>query len=403
MNYLTMTKIGHFINRFLFTHYRLCLLAGVIMLNMMNPSGLYAQKTNESKPFPTNVMGAEYPRIYPDLSAEFRIKAPAAQKLQIILDKPYDMEKDTAGIWTVKTGPLVPGFHYYSVKVGGLSAADASSQSFFGMSRMASGIEVPSAKEDFYLQKDVPQGTLRSRYFFSKVTGTYRRMYIYTPPGYEQNPDKRYPVLYLQHGGGEDERGWVFQGYVNMIMDNLIAAGKAKPMIIVMNSGYAHFAGTPSPAQDPSGRSTPDFFVAFEDMMIKDVIPLIDATYRTIPDRQNRAMAGLSWGSKQAMDLTTGHLDLFSYIGGFSGSARITPETDWKTVYNGVFANPEDFNKKVKVLFLGIGSVEGQGTKGFHDALAKIGVKSIYYESPGTAHEWLTWRRCLYNFAPLLF
>jgi len=390
-------------NHFLFSHFRLTVFAGMVIMNMMSSSGLYAQKSNESKPFPTNVMGAEFPRIYPDLSTEFKIKAPTAQKLQIILDKPYDMAKDTAGVWTVKTGPLVPGFHYYSLKVGGLAAADASSQSFFGMSRMASGIEVPSANEDFYLQKNVPQGALRSRYFFSKVTGAYRRMYIYTPPGYEQNPDKRYPVLYLQHGGGEDERGWVFQGNVNIILDNLIAAGKTQPMIIVMNSGYAHFAGTPSPVQDPNGRSTPDFFVAFEDMMLKDVIPLVDATYRTLPDRENRAMAGLSWGSKQTMDLTTGHLDLFSYIGGFSGAGRITSETDFKTVYSGAFANSDDFNKKVKVLFLGIGSVEGPGTKNFHDALTKIGVKSIYYESPGTAHEWLTWRRCLYNFAPLLF
>ena len=398
-----MKRILHESRRFPFSHYWLGLLAALVMSNMMNPSDLYAQNSFDSKPFSTNVMGAEYPRIYPDLSAEFRVKAPGAQKLQIVLDKPYDMTKDTSGVWTVKTPPLVPGFHYYSLKVGGLAAADASSQSFFGMSRMASGIEVPSANEDFYLQKNVPQGALRSRWFFSKVTGTYRKMYIYTPPGYEQNPDKRYPVLYLQHGGGEDERGWVFQGNVNIILDNLIADGKAKPMIIVMNSGYAHFAGTPSPVQDPNGRSTPDFFVAFEDMMLKDVIPFIDSNYRTLSDRDNRAMAGLSWGSKQTMDLTTDHLDLFSYIGGFSGAGRITPETDFKTVYGGAFANSEDFNKKVKVLFLGIGSVEGPGTKNFHEALAKIGVKSIYFESPGTAHEWLTWRRCLYNFAPLLF
>lgn len=398
-----MKKMKLFANCWSFPHCPIGLLSWFVIMNVMCPSTLSAQMMTDGKSFPTNVMGAEYPKIYPDLSAEFRIKAPSAQKVQIVLDKPYEMKKDTGGMWIVKTDPLVPGFHYYSVKVGGLSAADPASQSFFGMSRMASGIEVPSVNEDFYLQKDVPQGALRSRYFLSKVTGTYRRMYIYTPPGYEQNPDKRYPVLYLQHGGGEDERGWAFQGNVNIILDNLIAAGKAKPMIVVMNSGYAHYAGTPSPVQDPNGRSTPDFFVAFEDMMVKEVIPLIDATYRTLSDRENRAMAGLSWGSKQTMDLTTGHLDLFSYIGGFSGAGRITPETDLKTVYSGVFANPEEFNKKVKLLFLGIGSVEGPGTKDFHEALTKIGVKSIYFESPGTAHEWLTWRRCLYNFAPLLF
>ena len=198
---------------------------------------------------------------------------------------------------------------------------------------MASGIEVPSANEDFYLQKNVPQGALRSRWFFSKVTGTYRKMYIYTPPGYEQNPDKRYPVLYLQHGGGEDERGWVFQGNVNIILDNLIADGKGKTDDYCDEQRLCPFCRNTFASSGSERTFDPRFFVAFEDMMLKDVIPFIDSNYRTLSDRDNRAMAGLSWGSKQTMDLTTDHLDLFSYIGGFSGAGRITPETDLKTVY----------------------------------------------------------------------
>jgi enterochelin esterase-like enzyme len=363
-----------------------------------------AQIVENTNPASTNIDSNNCPCIKSDLSVFFRVKAPDAKKVQIDLGKLYDMVKDDQGIWSVTTEPQVPGFHYYSLVIDGVKAADPASYSFFGMSRMASGIEIPEAGVDFYLpKKDVPQGALRSQLFFSKVTGTYRRMYIYTPPGYEQNTDQRYPVLYLQHGGGEDERGWAFQGKVDIIMNSLIAEGKTKPMIIVMNSGYAHYAGTPAPVQDLNARSTPGFFVAFEDMMIKDVIPFIDSAYRTIADSENRAMAGLSWGAKQTMDVTTHNLDKFSYIGAFSGAVRLTADSDIKTVYNGAFSNPDEFNQKVHLLWLGIGSVEGPGTKNFHEALTKTGIKSIYYESPGTAHEWLTWKRCLYNFAPLLF
>lgn len=372
----------------------------LMLLLAISAGSIYAQ---DAKPASTNVAG-EFPRIYSDNKVEFKVKATDAKKVSILLDKSYNMTSDGEGNWMVITAPQVPGFHYYSIGIGGLAVADPASQVFFGMSRMASGIEIPEECVDYYSPQDVPQGALRSRRFFSKVTGEWRRAYIYTPAKYEKNQTKRYPVLYLQHGGGEDERGWAVQGKINIILDNMIAAGKVEPMIVVMNSGYAVYSGTPMPIQDTKARSSVNSFVAFEDMLIKDVIPMIDSTYSTLADKGHRAMAGLSWGGKQTIETTLNNSDKFSYIGLFSAAVgMVTPETDIKTLYNGAFSNPETFNKKFKLLWMGIGSKEGPGTKNIHEALSAIGVRNVYYESPGTAHEWLTWRRCFYHFAPLLF
>lgn len=363
-----------------------------------------AQSSDDCTPSSLNVMGAQYPQVCADLTVKFRINAPDADKVQIQLDKTYDLIKGDDGFWTGTSDPQVPGFHYYSVVIGGLSANDPGTQAFFGMSRMASAVEVPEVGVDFYLpKKGIPQGALRSKMFFSEVTGEWRRCFVYTPPGYEKNLDQEYPVLYLQHGGGEDERGWATQGNMNFIMDNLIAEGKAKPMIIVMNSGYAVYAGTQMPEQNPNARSTEDMFVAFTDMMIKDVIPMVETEYRAIADRENRAMAGLSWGVKQTFETTLPNLDLFSHIGGFSGGLRLGPDQELSDVFDGVFSDADVFNDKVKVFFMANGSEEGAGAKMLYDALQEAGMNSSYYESPGTAHEWLTWRRCLHEFAPLLF
>ena len=365
---------------------------------------LQAQIPPESKPSITNVSKSGYPRIMPDRSVIFRIKAPNADTVKIQLDKRYNMVRDTGGYWFVKTDPQVPGFHYYSVIVGGLSAADPASYSFFGMSRMASAIEIPEEGVDFYKPKDVPQGAIRTRWVFSTVTGEWRKIFIYTPPQYEQDLKQRYPVLYLQHGGGEDQRGWTYQGNLAYIMDNLIAEGKAVPMIIVMNDGYAVYAGDPVPEQVPNQRSVEAAFAGFKDMMLKDIIPFIDKTYRTLPDRENRAMAGLSYGGRQTFDLTLPNLDKFAWLGGFSGGPRISPTDNLKSVYSGVFADAAQFNEKVKLLFIGNGTVEGNSPVETADILRKSGIKNIVvYQSPGTAHEWLTWRRCLHEFAPLLF
>jgi enterochelin esterase family protein len=333
------------------------------------------------------------------------------------------MEKGEGGAWTVTTPPLPPGFHYYSLVVDGVSMNDPGSETYYGVSKDMSGIEVPEKGVDYYEPKDVPHGDVGSRWYYSKITGAWRRCFVYTPPDYHTNVRGRYPVLYLQHGAGEDERGWPVQGRMNFIMDNLIAAKKAKPMIVVMDRGYATKAGEavpppqfalpqPGSADAPGapaggrGSRPPN---AFEDVVVRELIPMIDSTYRTLADRDHRAMAGLSMGGMQTFQITMDHLDLFAYIGGFSGAGGGFAGTpfDVKTAYNGVLSDPAAFNKKVKLVWIGVGTVEPErmltSIKSFHETLDKAGIKSVYYESPGTAHEWLTWRRDLNDFVPRLF
>lgn len=367
---------------------------------------------DDSRPASSNIAGQPYPRIHADLRAAFRLKAPDAKSVRVHVDKDYEMSRDAEGVWSVTTTPLVPGFHYYWFIVGGAPVCDPASETFYGTGRQASGIEVPSKGEDFYDVQNVPHGEIRERPYFSKTTGQWRRIFVYTPPDYDTNRDARYPVLYLQHGAGEDERGWSVQGRVAPILDNLIAAKRAKPMIVVMEKGYAQRAGqAAAPIRRPGpGGPPPDFarmFNAFEDVVVNDLIPTIDATYRTIPDRDHRAMAGLSMGGMQTFIITLNHLDLFTHIGGFSGAGGgFGPPVDVKSAYDGVMADPNAFNKQIHLLWIGVGTAEGRfhdGLKTYRDDLEKAGVKTSFYESPGTAHEWQTWRRCLHEFAPLLF
>lgn len=377
----------------------------------------YAQNTDlqdDGKPAVSNIKGQQYPRIHSDLRATFRLKAPEAKKVEVdVGGKRYPMTMGSNGVWTVTTDPLVPGFHYYSLVIDGVAVCDPASETFYGMGRQASGIEVPSKDEDFYLVKDVPHGEVRQRYYFSKTTGQWRRVFVYTPPDYDSRPDAMYPVLYLLHGGGEDERGWVVQGCVQHIMDNLIADQKAKPMIVVMENGYATKPGVPETPFRPGGTNAPrDFaamFSALVEVYTNDLIPFIDSTYRTKTNREDRAIAGLSMGGMQSFIIGLNNLDKFAYIGGFSGAGGgpSTSGFDIKKAYGGVMADPDEFNKKVRVLFLSIGTAEGErfynSVKKYKDALEEAGIKTVFYESPGTSHEWLTWRRSLYQFAPLLF
>lgn len=360
---------------------------------------------NEGVPAPTNIGGAEYPRITSDLRVIFRIKAPDAQKVEFAFYTPkrFPATRDEAGFWTATSDPVVPGFHYYRVFIDGAELNDPASHTFYGTGKDASGIEVPEKDVDYYLPRDVPHGEVRERWYYSGTTGAWRRVYIYTPPGYDTERDARYPVLYLQHGSGEDERGWSNQGRMAFIMDNLLAERKAVPMLVVMEKGYATRAGEP-PAPTP-GRG----FGAFEDVLTRDLIPYIDGAYRTMPDREHRALAGLSMGGFQAYSIGLNHLDLFASLGGFSGAGGGFGGGgfDTKTAFHGAMADPEAFNRRMRVLFLSIGTAEGQrlqdAVRGFHDALDKAGIKTVFYESPGTDHEWLTWRRSLHEFAPLLF
>lgn len=364
------------------------------------------QAVIDGVPATTNVSGAQYPRITADSRVIFRVKAPDAQKVEFDLGKRYLAQKDAEGNWTATTDPQAPGFHYYFLWIDGVRVSDPASESFYGTGRQASGIEVPEKDVDYYLPRDVPHGEVREQWYRSATTASWRRVYVYTPPGYDADRETKYPVLYLQHGAGEDERGWSTQGRVAFIMDNLIAEKKCRPMLVVMEKGYAARPGdTPAPGR-------PDFsrmFQAFDEVVSKDLVPYIDSRFRTLADRDHRALAGLSMGGMQAYNIGLNHLDIFSYIGGFSGAGGGFGggTFDPKTANNGVMADADAFNRRVHALFLSIGTTEPQrmqdSVRGYHDSLAKAGIKTVFYESPGTSHEWLTWRRSLHEFAPLLF
>ena len=398
--------------------------------------GLYAQNQDSlnSKPASTNIVNAEYPRIDAQRRAYFRLRAPEAQSITVSLGN-VALTKGDDGYWTGVTAPLDPGFHYYTIKINGVDVADPNSETFFGASKVMSGIEVPEEGVDFYNIKNVPHGEIRSFWYFAQSTGEHRLAYVYTPPGYDQNPSKRYPVLYLQHGMGEDRRAWPNQGRTNFILDNLIAEGKAVPMIIVMEDGGIaggmgggrrqgapgqgarpgqgqpqgqaqgqRPAGAPGqrpggPGQGPGGMAS--FWDGFGSVIIKDLIPAIDANYRTLTDREHRAMAGLSLGGTQTYQITQANLDKFGNIGIFSAPFGF-PGVE--TGYNGLLKNPAEFNKQVKVFYISMGSKEGPQTgRSIHDELDKAGIKNVYYEAPGTGHEFQTWRKSLHGFTQLLF
>lgn len=374
----------------------------VAMLKMM---GIELPTTkevlNNTVAAPSNMHGCDFPRIDKDNRAYFRIFSPDVKRMQVdICGKKYEMSKDEQGWWTAKTEPLVVGFHYYFLLVDGFSVIDPMSTTYFGCSRMTSGIEVPEGKEgDYYRPQQVPHGQIRTCTYYAETQQRFRRCVVYTPADYDKNKKKRYPVLYLQHGMGEDETGWSTQGYMYNILDNQIAEGKCEPMIVVMESGDIEVGFRPRPGKDVNEERNL-YGSSFATLMINDLIPYIDETFRTYTDREHRAMAGLSWGGKQTFDITLTNLDKFAYIGGFSGAIF---GVDVKTAFNGVFTDAKAFNKKVHYLFLGCGTEENMGTEALVKSLRGMGINVDYYVSQGTAHEWLTWRRCLNEFIPHLF
>jgi enterochelin esterase-like enzyme len=371
----------------------------------------------DSKPASTNIVGAQYPRVDSLRRVVFRLRAPEAQTVSVSLGN-VPLTKGEDGFWTGTTKQLDPGFHYYTLKINGVDVADPASEAFFGAGKVMSGMEIPEEGVDFYNVKKVPHGDVRSFWYFAASTGEHRHAYIYTPPGYDNDIKKRYPVLYLQHGMGEDRRAWSNQGRTNFILDNLIAEGKAKPMIIVMEDGgiAAGMGGgsrrapgqgaqgsVQAPAQGagqgPGGMAS--FWDGFGKVIIADLIPTIDASFRTLTDRENRAMAGLSLGGTQTYQITQANLDKFANIGIFSAPFGF-PGVE--TGYNGLLAKPAEFNKQVKVFYISMGSKEGPNTgRTIHESLDKAGINNVYFEAPGTAHEFQTWRKSLYGFAQLLF
>ncbi len=380
----------------------------------------WAQAAGEFRPASTNVWGAEFPRVDAAGRVQVRVKAPEAThvKLNFWSGPKLDMEKAADGAWSVTTQPLVPGLHYYTLIIDGADVSDPGSHAFFGGNRHASAVEIPEPGSHYYSIQDVPHGQVREVWYHSKVTGTWRHALVYLPPDYESQTKRRYPVLYLQHGGGEDETGWIRQGRANFILDNMIAARECEPMIVVMAYGYAQRAGETPPDLAGQPRGSPEWLQAmqemaltFEDDVTQALIPFVDKTYRTLSDRDHRAMAGLSMGGMQTFHITLRHLDLFSHIGGFSGAGGLLAASggkfDPKSDYNGAFADADKFNKKVHVLWLGVGSAEAErfrsNIRGLHDALSHAGIEHVYVESPDTDHEWQTWRRALKDFAPRLF
>lgn len=350
----------------------------------------------------TNVPGNEFPRVDNQHRAYFRLMAPQAKRVQVdICSHQYDLQRDSSGVWTGMTAPLVVGFHYYFFLVDGVSVTDPATETFFGCCRESGGIEIPEGQEGNYYrpQQAVAHGQVRSVQYYATATQEWRRAMVYTPAEYETSGKKRYPVLYLQHGMGEDETGWSKQGMMQNIMDNAIAAGRAVPMIVVMESGDVK-----APFDSRKGGSNEversQYGASFYQVMTTDLIPMIDHTFRTFSDREHRAMAGLSWGGHQTFDLVLNNMDRFSYMGGFSGAIF---GLDINKNYHGIFSRPKEFNEKMHYLFLGCGSEENMGTGKLADVLKQAGVNVDYYVSPGTHHEWLTWRRCLNQFIPHLF
>ncbi len=346
-------------------------------------------------PASTNVRGARYPQILSDGRAIFRIKAPEANQIQLDLGRKYDMVKNSEGIWEVTTDSLSEGFHYYSIIIDGVAVCDPSSEAFYGMGRMASGIEVPFKGDTIYAVKNVPHGDIRIKRYYSKVTNSWRNFYMYTPPGYDQQINEKYPVLYILHGGGEDQRGWAQQGKTDLILDNLIANKKAVPMIVVMVDGNMPLSGF--------GEET---LKLFEAELKESVIPFVEKNYRVKSEQKYRALAGLSMGGLQTLYAGVKNTDMFAYLGVFS-SGWIVPMQNAiaDAQYEFMKKNVSIINTNLKSFWIAMGGKEDIAWQNCQTMMKKfdeMGIKYTYSEYPG-GHTWPVWRNNLFHFAQILF
>jgi enterochelin esterase-like enzyme len=357
---------------------------------------------------------ATFPQTTDDGRYWFQFRAPNAKSVQLeVGSRRYDYEKGGNGLWNLFIPHPGPGVKLVTVYVDGVALPEPGTEIFYSNGWKAA-IESPAPGEDYYAIKDVPHGDVREHWFKSTVTATTRRSFVYTPPDYDKDTATRYPVLYLQHGNGEMEQEWTHSGLANFILDNLIAEKRAVPMIIVMNNGFANRPGEPpagmrgtsvgrgpaATAPGAGGNVAP--VSAFEEMLLKDVIPDIDKNFRTLANRDHRALAGLSMGGGQAYTIGFRNLDTFSHLGIFSGAignVSTLPEP---------MNDPATFNRRVPVLFLSAGTVGSDlqfhtSAKTLVDKATAAGIHATFFESPNTQHEWQTWRRSLHAFAPLLF
>lgn len=382
------------------THKNISVLLALFAFAFLFSGGASAQQSAVGKPAVTNINPDGFPRILDNLSVVFKIKAPDAKKMQIDLGKLYDMTKDDQGFWTVTTAPQIPGFHYYSLVIDGVKVVDPASETFYGTGRMASAIEIPEKGVDFYEVKDVPHGALSSKYYFSKVTNSWRRLFVYTPAGYDVNAKVKYPVVYIQHGGGEDERGWAVQGKTDIILDNLIAEGKAKPMIVVISNGNVSVSGGYSSSA----------MAAFKEEITNNIVPFIDKNYRTLTDVKNRALCGLSMGGGQAFYAGLGSLDCFASVGVFSsgifgGIANPTGKVfDADKEIPGLLSKAQQFNQKLKLFYISVGEQDPrfEFTQKEVKKFQNNGLKVQFASFPGD-HEWQVWRKSLHDFASRVF
>jgi enterochelin esterase-like enzyme len=357
---------------------------------------IFPEITVLGAPASTNVRSASYPQITPDNRVIFKLKADA-QKVQVDLGKKYDLAKDKEGYWTVTTDTISEGFHYYSLLIDGVALADPASETFYGMGRMAAGIEIPSKNGSFYTLKDVPHGEIRMKRYYSTVFNAWRRFYVYTPAGYDSDVNEKYPVLYLLHGGGEDERGWSTQGKTDLIIDNLVAEQKAKPMLIVMMDGNVGSGGIAN-----FGERT---LQQFENELKQVVIPFVEKNYRAKTDRSDRALAGLSMGGLQTLHAGIHNYQLFSYLGVFSSGWFANNTTLSDPQYAFMKENSAAIKENIKLLWVSMGGQKDIAYNNCKIMLQKfdeMGVGYKYSEYPG-GHTWPVWRHDLYMFAQELF
>jgi len=354
----------------------------------------FSQISNLGRPAETNMRSAKYPQILPNGHAVFRVKAPEAQKIQLDLGKKYDMMKNADGVWEITTDSLSEGFHYYSLIIDGVAFADPASESFYGMGRMASGFEVPFKGDSYYEIRNVPHGDIRIKNYYSNVTNSWRNFYMYTPPGYDQNSTEKFPVLYILHGGGEDQRGWATQGKTNLIIDNLIAEKKAVPMIVIMVDGNM-----------PSKGFGEEALYMFEKELKDCVIPFVEKNFRVKTDASSRALAGLSMGGLQTLYAGVKNTDLFAYLGVFSSGWWANQPALSAPQYAFMKENAMLINSNLKQFWISQGGKEDIAYENCKIMLSKFDEMKIKYtfsEYPG-GHSWPVWRNNLYNFAQQLF